>query len=92
MAGGGRQWSGGVRSLGSGAILLEFVSLPCVLGPLSKLISVINWITQESDSEMSQACRSFILDSSWSSTGGRDETEAGWQMNKSGSHTVGHWS
>ena len=55
-----------------------FVSLPCVLGPLGKFVSVIGWITQESDSEMNQACRSLILDCSWSSPGGRDEMGAGW--------------
>lgn len=38
MANGGGQWNRGVRSLGSGAILLGFVSLLWVPGPLRKLV------------------------------------------------------
>lgn len=70
VANGGRQWIGGVRSLGSGVILLVFVSLLWVLGLLGKLISVTGWILQEADSEMSLACRSFIPVCSWSNTRG----------------------
>lgn len=68
VANGGRQWSGGVRSLGSGAFLHGFVSLLWVLGLLGKLISATGCSMQEADSKMRLACRSFILVCSWSNT------------------------